>query len=195
MSRHPSGSDHTDADDADVLVFVFFLVLVLIVVVLVFLVVDFDFVFLVPDGVDVDDSGVTGMALLLVPSLVASVVVVVSAVEETPLLLRFVGVTMVLSSSDAVLLLFFLEVRVAVCFFVVGVKGRTNSSASELSEDLPWNNRTLRLGCVPMLAISLVPVLVLPLLPVMGVEHFSISDGDSGNKVMIVLRFTFMLLL
>ena len=123
------------------------------------------------------------------------VVVVVSAVEEPLLLLRFVGVTMVLSSSDAVLLLFFLEVRVTVCFFVVGVKGRTNSSASELSEDLPWNNRTLRLGCVPMLAISLVPVLVLPLLPVMGVERFSIIDGDSGNNVMIVLRFTFMLLL
>jgi len=186
MSRHPSGSDHTDADAAtDDLVFVFFLDLVFVVVVFVFLVVDFDFVFLVLDGVDdVDDvSGVTGtVLLLLVPSLVVIVVVMVSVVEETPLLLlRFVGVSIVLSSSDAVLLLFFLELRVAVLFLVifVGVEG---PSTSELSDRF-WNNRTPRRGCVRI--------------PVLVVEDFSeITDVDSGNNVMIVLRrFTSILLL
>jgi len=189
MSRHPSGSDHTDADAAtDDLVFVFFLDLVFVVVVFVFLVVDFDFVFLVLDGVDdVDDvSGVTGTGLLLlVPSLVVIVVVMVSVVEETPLLLlRFVGVSIVLSSSDAVLLIFFLELRVAVLFFVilVDVEGAMDSSTSELSDRF-WNNRTPRRGCVRI--------------PVLVVEDFSeIIDVDSGNNVMIVLRrFTSILLL
>jgi hypothetical protein len=188
MSRHPSGSDHTDADAAtDDLVFVFFLDLVFVVVVFVFLAVDFDFVFLVLDGVDdVDDvSGVTGtVLLLLVPSLVVIVVVMVSVVEETPLLLRFVGVSIVLSSSDAVLLIFFLELRVAVLFFVilVDVEGAMDSSTSELSDRF-WNNRTPRRGCVRI--------------PVLVVEDFSeIIDVDSGNNVMIVLRrFTSILLL